>query len=165
MATQMLPRPGTTTSKVDRLIAGLAPLLERIEAVGGGERRAWILTYDRDTVVVARHQPMTDRLIFATGIAPVPLDGRLEFYEALLVDNDQWHESGGVWVGIDEALGMVSQIGAFRVTGLNVARLQDAFASYLGRVLAWREIVTEGAGGTTATTGRRQDLRAAPACA
>ena len=87
-----------------------------------------------------------DVVVLSTDLAELPEARRAERHALLLTYNNQWRETGGIRMALDEPEGMVQQIFDVAATGLNVSKFGTVLTNFAELALTWRSILTSEGG-------------------
>lgn len=133
--------------QIKQLMAEIGPALELSEVREFENPDVWTLVVDEDVLVFAEFDDTRDVVVLSTDLAELPEASRAERHTLLLTYNNQWRETGGVRMALDEPEGTVQQIFDISATGLDVSSFGTALTNFAELARTWRGILTGEGGG------------------
>lgn len=135
-----------TAEAVSALMGQVGPLMDMMSVEETEDRATWILAVEETLAVLAEYDADSRKLILSAETAMVPEERRADVYELLLLFNAQWRETGGVRMVLEAPGEPVVQVVDIAGDGLDLVGLQTVLGNFIAKALAWRQLVSEGAG-------------------
>lgn len=133
--------------QIKQLMVEIGPALELLEVREFEDPDIWTLIVNEEVLVFAEFDESRDVVVLSVDLAELPEASRAERHALLLTYNNQWRETGGVRMALDEPEGTVQQIFDISANGLNVQNFGTALTNFAEIAQTWRAILTGEGGG------------------
>lgn len=127
---------------IHNLMAEIGEQLDADQVTEFPDEGFWYVALDDDAEVGVHYDEALDRIVLTHGLGRPAEGARLTMYDTLLAYNAQWHETGGIRMGLDEPGGDVVMIADLTATGLNAGDLAAVLADLVDKGRTWRELLT-----------------------
>jgi hypothetical protein len=121
------------------LMVAVGDLLDLAEVIEFESQARWELTTADGRTVDVAYDETTDRLVLETVVGLPASGARERMYEAMLIYNGSWRETGGARLALDEPGGTATLLFDIRASGLAVSDLQGILGNVLQVAGLWRD--------------------------
>ena len=131
------------TETVAELMTELGSMLENVRVEPVPQSQIWAVHLTPETAVqVEVNAPMNSLVLSSTLGRPARAD-RAAVYENLLSYNFHWDATGGARMALTEPDGDVELLYELPAHGVDATQLGGAVLAFAGKVVAWRQIISQ----------------------
>lgn len=135
--------PHEDLDSISKLLQETAPLISEARAILREDDERWVLLIGEDTAVELIADLRLGHLGLSMPIG-VPVDNRKSAtYEAMMVMNGMWRQSGGIFFGVEEPGGQIQQDVELNLQQLNPEKLAAILKDFTDRGSVWKGIFEE----------------------
>ncbi|MEZ5581774.1 MAG: type III secretion system chaperone [Candidatus Competibacteraceae bacterium] len=117
------------------------PIMEGAQALLRQGDAAWIMALNDEVTVELHVDERLHKLVLCMPLGVVKDEQRTATYQALLVANGLWRETGGLRFGLDAPDGEIEQCLDLNLNDIAVQYLIEILQDFVDRGRVWREII------------------------